>query len=93
MTGVTFQKVSDSESLVNWREIEATNGLILCYNVIVTLHSIGQTIYTNVVSAGGGLSDMVTGLGKMNGNLLSIFYVSRCSLTFSYYQPVLQLYV
>ena len=62
-----------------------TTSLLLC--------RVLDRLYTNVVSAGGGLSDMVTGLGKMNGNLLSIFYVSRCSLTFSYYQPFLQLYV
>ena len=79
---ITFQKVSYSQILVNWREPE---GLILCYNIIVTLYSTGQTVYTNMVSDGGGLSDMVTGLGKMHGNLLSMFHVSRCSLAFSYY--------
>ena len=65
MTGVTFRKVSDSEIIVNWREPEMTNGRILRYNIIVTLHSTGQTVYTNVVSAREGLSDTVTGLGKM----------------------------
>ena len=65
MTGVTFQKVSDSEIIVNWREPDVTNGRILRYNIIVTSYSTGQTVYTNVVSAREGLSDTVTGLGKM----------------------------
>lgn len=65
MTVVTFQKVSDSEIIVNWREPEVTNGRILHYNIIVTLHSTEQTVYTNMVSPGGGLLDTVTGLGKM----------------------------
>ena len=64
MTGVTFRKVSDSEIIVNWREPDVTNGRILRYNIIVTSHSTGQTVYTNVVSAREGLSDAVTGLGK-----------------------------
>ena len=96
VTGVNFQEVSDSEILVNWREPEVTNGRILRYNIIVTLHSTGQTVYTNVVSAGGGLSDMVTRLGKMHGNLLLMFHVLRCSLTFFYClqdQTFLQLFV
>ena len=43
------------------------NGLILRYIIIVTLYSTGQSVYTNMV---GGLSDMVTGLGKMHGSKL-----------------------
>ena len=46
VTGVAFWKVSDSEIIVNWREPEVTNVLILRYNVIVTLHSTGQRLYT-----------------------------------------------
>ena len=80
MTGVTFRKVSDSEIIVNWREPEATNGLILRYNITVTLHSTGQTVYTNMVSAGGGLSDMVTGLGKVHGSSESSLKLS-CFVT------------
>ena len=66
VTGVTFTKVSDSEIIVTWREPEMTNGLILRYIIIVTLYSNGQTVYTNVVSAGRGLSVMVTGLGELH---------------------------
>ena len=67
VTGVTFQKVSDSEIIVTWREPEMTNGLILHYIITVTFYSTGRTVYTNMVS--GGLSDMVTGLGEMHGSL------------------------
>ena len=47
-----------------------TNGLILHYIIRVTLYSTGHSVYTNMVSAGRGLSDVVTGLGKMHGSKL-----------------------
>ena len=68
VTGVTFQKVSDSKIIVTWREPEMTNGLILRYIIIVTLYSSGRTVYTNVVSAERGLSDNVTGLGEIHSS-------------------------
>ena len=61
VTGVTFQKVSDSEIIVTWREPEVTNGAIRHY---IILYSNGQTVYNRVVSAGEQLSYMITGLGK-----------------------------
>ena len=68
VTGVTFTNVSDSKIIVTWREPEVTNGLIVRYIITVTLYSTGQTVYTNVVSAGRGLSVNVTGLGEMHGS-------------------------
>ena len=41
-----------------------TNGLILRYNITVTLYSSGEVVYTDVIAAGGQLSDRVTGLGE-----------------------------
>ena len=61
------------------------NGLILRYIIIVTVYSTGQSVYTNMVSAGGGLSDMVTGLGKMHGSKLfwvDIVKITACNITY-----------
>ena len=41
-----------------------TNDLIHHYIIIVTSYINGQTVYTDVVSAGGQLSDTITGLGE-----------------------------
>ena len=88
MTGITFQKVSDSEIIVNWREPEMTNGLILHYIIRVTLYSTGHSVYTNMVSAGRGLSDVVTGLGKMHGSKLFWVDIVKIPLisTYAYFQ-------
>ena len=56
--------MSDSQIIVTWREPEMTNGLILRYIIIVTSYINGQTVYTDVVSARGQLSDTITGLGE-----------------------------
>ena len=56
--------MSDSQIIVTWREPEMTNGLILRYIIIVTSYINGRTVYTDVVSARGQLSDTITGLGE-----------------------------
>ena len=56
--------MSDSQIIVTWREPEMTNGLIHHYIIIVTSYINGQTVYTDVVSARGQLSDTITGLGE-----------------------------
>ena len=64
-----------------------TNGLILRYIIVVTLYSNGHTVYTNVVSAGGGLSVMVTGLGEMHGSKVfwvDIIKIAACDMTYLY---------
>ena len=70
VTEITFQMVSDSEIIVSWRVPEITNGLILNYNITVTQYSSGEVVYTNVVAAGGQLSDRVTGLGKIHSSIM-----------------------
>ena len=70
VTEITFQMVSDSEIIVRWRVPEITNGLILNYNITVTQYSSGEVVYTNVVAAGGQLSDRVTGLGKIHSSIM-----------------------
>jgi len=64
VTGITFQKVSDSEIIIGWREPEITNGLILHYNINVTSYSTGHSIYTTVTATGNELSYTMPGLGK-----------------------------
>ena len=70
VTEATFQRVSDSEIIASWRMPEITNGLILSYNITVTLYSSGEVVYTNVVAAGGQLSDRVTGLGEIHTSIM-----------------------
>ena len=69
VTEITFRRVSDSEIIVSWRVPEITNGLILNYNITVTQYSSGEVVYTNVVAAGGQLSDRVTALGKIHSSM------------------------
>ena len=66
MNGITFQKVSDSEIIISWREPEMTNGLILQYNINVTSYSTGRSIYTTVAATGNELSYTMTGLGEIH---------------------------
>ena len=70
VTEITFQRVSDSEIIVSWRVPEITNGMILNYNITVTLYSSGEVVYTSVVAAGGQLSDRVTGLGEVHSSIM-----------------------
>jgi len=58
------------------KEPEIMNGLVLLCHINVTLYSTGQTVYTNVVPAGGDLSDSVTGLGKTHGDKIMIMIMT-----------------
>lgn len=78
VTEVTFRRVSDSTIIVGWRMPEITNGLILRYNITVTLYSSGEVVYTNVIAAGGQLSDRVTGLGEIHS--MHIFNIDAKSI-------------
>ena len=63
-----------------------TNGVIRRYIIIVTSYINGQTVYTDVVSAGEQLSDTITGLGETCMRAQCFLNLYNCHLSYTQIQ-------